>query len=109
MKKGPELSHPVTRDGFPIPFFPIGRRIVVERLEAEKVMGGLHIPDTAQVQMQLATVLAAGPVAMGVLDDAGIAIGDTIALGRYASMFWDWQPGGDGRAYPIAERWTSVQ
>lgn len=93
-KKGPELSHPVTRDGTPIPFFPIGKRIVVERIEPETVMGGLHIPDTAQVQMNLGTVLAAGPAAQGVLDDAGISIGDTVAFGKYTGLYWDWQPAG---------------
>lgn len=93
-KKGPELSHPVTRDGTPIPFFPVGKRIVVERLDPEKEMGGLIIPETAQVQMGLATVLAAGPVAQGHLDDMGISIGDTIALAKYSGLFWDWQPEG---------------
>jgi len=93
-KPGPQLSHPVTRDGTAIPFFPIGRRVVIERLEPESVMGGIIIPQTSQVQMGLATVLAAGPVAQGVLDDAGIQIGDTVAIAKYSGLFWNWQPAG---------------
>jgi chaperonin GroES len=92
--KGPELSHPVTRDGTPIPFFPISKRLVVERIEAEEQMGGIIIPDTAKVPHGLATVLAAGPKAMAVLDDMGIAIGDTISMAKYAGVDWEWQPPG---------------
>lgn len=92
--KGPELSHPVTRDGTPIPFFPVSKRVVIERLDPEKEMGGLIIPETAQVQMGLATVLAAGPQAMGFLDDMGISVGDTVAIAKYSGLFWDWQPPG---------------
>lgn len=92
--KGPALSHPVTRDGTPIPFFPIGKRIVIERIESEEQMGGILIPETSKVPHGLATILAAGPAAMGVLSDAGIAIGDTISIAKYAGVEWEWQPEG---------------
>jgi len=93
---GPRRSHPVTRDGKAIPFFPVGKRVVVERLPPETtVLGGLlHIPDTHQAPQQYATVIAAGPAAQGILDDMGIAIGDTICFGKYAGLFWEWQPDG---------------
>lgn len=89
---GPRLSHPVTRDGCAIPFFPVGRRLIVERLPPETEIVGLHIPDNYQAPTQYATVIAAGPGAQGVLDDMGIAIGDTVCFGKYSGVFWEWQP-----------------
>lgn len=93
---GPQLSHPVTRDGFCIPFFPVGKRVIVERLPPETtVLGGLlHIPDSAQAVQQYATFIAAGPQAQAVIDDMGISIGDTICFGRFAGIFFEWQPEG---------------
>lgn len=94
LRSGPRLSHPVTRDGQPIPFFPIGRRVIVERIPPETTIGGFHIPDSHQAPQQYATVIAAGPVAMGVLDDAGIGIGDVVCFGKYTGVFFEWQPEG---------------
>lgn len=94
LRSGPRLSHPVTRDGRKIPFFPIGRRVIVERIPPETTIGGFFIPESHQAPQQYATVIAAGPAAQGVLDDAGIAIGDTICFGKYTGVFFDWQPEG---------------
>jgi co-chaperonin GroES (HSP10) len=93
-KPGPQLSHPVTRDGTPLPFFPIGKRVVVERIESESEMGGIIIPDTAKVPHGLATVLAAGPKAMDLLYDAGIEVGDVVSIAKYVGVDWEWQPEG---------------
>jgi co-chaperonin GroES (HSP10) len=96
MRSGPRLSHPVTRDGHAVPFFPIGDRLLVERIPPDAKIGILHIPDNIQALQQYATVVAAGPHAQGVLDDAGIGIGDTICFGRYSGVFFEWQiPGTD--------------
>lgn len=91
LRSGPRLSHPVTRDGHGVPFFPIGERVLVERIPPETKIGGLHIPETSQDKQQYATVVAAGPRAQGVLDDMGINIGDTICFGRYSGVFFEWQ------------------
>lgn len=93
-EKGPKLSHPVTREGHPIPFFPIGDRVVVQRIPPETKVGMFTIPDTHKVEQQYATVIAAGPRAQGILDDAGIQIGDTICFGKYTGTYWEWQPEG---------------
>jgi co-chaperonin GroES (HSP10) len=91
LRSGPRLSHPVTRDGSPIPFFPIGDRVLVERIPPDAKIGILHIPDNAQAPQQYATICAAGPRAQAVLDDAGISIGDTICFGKWAGVFFEWQ------------------
>lgn len=97
--KGPALGKPVNRAGDPIPFFPVGDRVVVERLPEEAVTaGGLHIPETSQEQQQYATVIAAGPPAQGVLDDMGIKVGDTITFAKYSGVNWTWIPKGKGAA-----------
>lgn len=95
---GPQLSHPVTRDGHPIPFFPVGKRVAVERLPPATIVSGLHIPDTAQAVQQYATVIACGPQAQGALDDMGIGIGDTICFGKHAGLNWEWEIDDDGTA-----------
>lgn len=95
---GPQLSHPVTRDGHAIPFFPVGKRVAVERLPPETMIGGLHVPDNAQALQQYATVIACGPQAQGALDDMGISIGDIICFGKHAGLHWDWEIENDGTA-----------
>jgi co-chaperonin GroES (HSP10) len=96
VRSGPRLSHPVTRDGHAVPFFPIWDRVLVERIPPEAMIGVLHVPDNAQAPQQYATVVAAGPQAQGKLDDAGIAIGDTVCFGKWAGVYFEWQiPGTD--------------
>jgi len=87
---GPQRSHPVTRDGIPLPFFPVGTRLCVERLPPDTMVAGLHIPDSAQEKLQYGTLIAAGPAAQGMLDDMGIDIGDTICFGKHAGLEWTW-------------------
>lgn len=93
---GPQLSHPVTRDGHCIPFFPAGERVIVERLPENEMIGGIHIPENAKQQQQYATLIAAGLQAQGRIDDMGLVIGDTICFGKYAGQFWQWEIENDG-------------
>jgi co-chaperonin GroES (HSP10) len=94
----PAIGNPVTREGHPIPFFPIGKRVVIERIPKETKIGEFIIPESYQVEQNYATVLAAGPRAQEILDDAGINIGDTICIGKWSGVFWEWQPAGtEGR------------
>lgn len=93
-RPGPQLSHPVTRDGHQIPLFPIGKRVVIQRIPKDTMIGEFQIPESYQVEQNYATVLAAGPRAQEILDDAGICIGDTICIGKYSGVGWEWQPNG---------------
>ena len=99
VSSGPQRSHPVTRDGSPLPFFPVGTRICVERLPPNSEVGGIIIPDSAQDKMQYGTLCAAGPQAQGRLDDMGIDIGDTICFGKHAGLEWTWTVPGEGFAH----------
>lgn len=102
--KGPRLSNPVTRDGQPIPFFPMGKRVAVERIPTEEMMGTMYIPETSQNQQQYATVIAAGPQAQGILDDMGVKIGDTISFAKYSGVGWEWLVPGEGIALERTRR-----
>lgn len=90
----PAIGNPVTREGYPIPFFPIGKRVVIQRIPKDTKIGEFVIPESFQVEQNYATVIAAGPRAQEILDDAGISIGDTICFGKWAGTFWEWQPEG---------------
>lgn len=90
--KGPRLSHPVTRDGTPATFFPVGERVLVQRIPPNTKVGMFFVPETHQKRQQFATVIAAGPKAQGILDDMGIKIGDTVTLGQYAGVSWEIPP-----------------
>lgn len=91
----PSLNNPVVRSGAKCPYFPIGDRVVVEKLEsAEEMVGGLVIPGTEKAVSLYATVVAAGPLAMDVLRDACIEVGDTVCIGKYSGIVWEWRPEG---------------
>ena len=67
---------------------PLADRILVRRVEEEEVKkGGIIIPDTAKEKPQQATVIAAGPGAVGE-DGKRIALdvkkGDRILMGKYS-------------------------
>lgn len=95
--RGPRLSKPVTRDGFAVPFFPVGKRLLVERIPEEAKVGILHIPDAYKEKQVYGTVIAAGPQAQGILDDMGIQIGDTVSFGKYTGVGYQWYVEVDGR------------
>lgn len=89
----PALNNPIVRSGAKCPYFPIGDRVVVEKLEsAEEMVGGVVIPGTDKAVSLYATVIAAGPLAMDVLRDACIDIGDTVCIGKYSGIMWEWRP-----------------
>ena len=67
---------------------PLADRILVRRVEEEKVKkGGIIIPDTAKEKPQQAEVIAVGPGAVGE-DGKRIAMdvkkGDRILMGKYS-------------------------
>lgn len=94
MTPKPALNNPVTRDGYPIPFFPCGSRVVVQRLPPETTIAGFIIPESHRAEQNYATVIAAGLPAQEILDDMGVSIGDTVCFGKYSGTWWEWQPEG---------------
>jgi co-chaperonin GroES (HSP10) len=98
----PALNNPVTRSGAKIPLYPTGDRVVVERLDVEEeAIGGLIIPGGDKDKNLYCTVIAAGPLAMDVLTDMAISIGDTVAIGKYSGVHWDWRPKGTLRSESV--------
>lgn len=95
--RGPSLSNPVTRDGQPLPFFPVGRRILVERIPEDAKVGSIFIPDSAKQTQVYATLVAAGPKAQDIIDDMGIQIGDTVSFGKFSTVGYEWHVMVDGR------------
>lgn len=91
----PSLNNPVVRSGAPIPLFPIGDRVVVEKLDIEEeLVSGIVVPGLDKEKNLYATVIAAGPLAMDVLRDACIDVGDTVCIGKYSGVVWEWRPKG---------------
>lgn len=95
----PSLNNPVVRSGEKIPMYPVGDRVVVERLDVdeERLPSGLFVPGTEREKNLYATVIAAGPLAMDVLRDACISVGDTVCIGKYSGVAWEWRPKGQVR------------
>lgn len=95
----PSKNNPVTTKGIPLPVFPIGDRVVVERLGEEEVktQGGLILPSVAADKTAFGVILAAGPEAHDVLYSVGIEIGDNIVFGKFAPEVMRWQTDGLGR------------
>lgn len=91
----PSLNNPVVRSGEKIPLYPTGDRVVVEKLSIdEEMVGGIIIPGMDKEKNLYATVIAAGPLAMDVLRDCCIGIGDTVCIGKYSGVAWEWRPAG---------------
>jgi co-chaperonin GroES (HSP10) len=91
----PTLNNPVVRSGSPIPMYPTGDRVAVERLPVdEETIGGLVIPGMDREKNLYCTVIAAGPVALDVLRDMAVEIGDTVCIGKYSGVAWEWRPKG---------------
>lgn len=94
----PSLNNPVVRSGEKIPLYPTGDRVVVEKLAVEEEMVcGIFIPGMDKEKNLYATVIAAGPLAMDVLRDACISVGDTVCIGKYSGVAWEWRPAGTVR------------
>lgn len=93
------LNNPIVRSGARLPMLPSGDRVAVERLEEEEDMvGGLVIPGTDKDRNLYATVVAAGLAALDVLHDHCINIGDTVCIGRYSGVVWNFRPPGTTRS-----------
>jgi len=91
----PTLNNPVVRSGARCPFFPTGDRVLVEKLgAAEEMVSSIVIPEKEQAVSLYAMVVAAGPLAMDHLRDMGIGIGDTVCIGKYSGVVWEWRPEG---------------
>ena len=72
------------------PLRPLGNRVLVKRLEAEKTLkGGIILPDTAQTKQEQVQVIAVGE---GKKDDAGklipmpVKVGDVVLMEKYAGQ-----------------------
>jgi len=89
----PTVNNPVTLDGQPLPYFPIGDRVFVGRTNEEDVQtkAGIIIPGRSGTTLNYGVILAAGPQALDVLYDAGISIGDRVMWGRYAGDPLQWR------------------
>ncbi len=89
----PAINNPVTLDGHPLPYFPIGDRVFAERQSEDDIQMacGLVIPGRSANALSYGTILAAGPQALDVLHDAGIAVGDRVMWGRYAGDPLQWR------------------
>jgi chaperonin GroES len=70
----------------PVNLKPLGDRLIVKAVEAETVVSGIVIPDTAKEKPQKGKVLAVGP---GTLDDDGdrvpldVSEGDEVLYSKY--------------------------
>lgn len=66
---------------------PLGSRVVVERIEAEKTKGGILLPETAKEKPRQGKVISVGP---GQMDDKGVVRaldvkeGDQVLFSSYA-------------------------
>lgn len=92
------LNNPVVRSGARLPMLPTGDRVAVERVdEEEDVVGGIIIPGGDKERNQYATIVAAGLLALDVMHDHNIHIGDTICIAKYSGIVWQWRPKGVSR------------
>ena len=66
---------------------PLGKRVVIERAEAQQTKGGIFLPDSAQEKPKEGTVLLVGP---GEINESGQLIpltlkpGDRVLFTQYA-------------------------
>lgn len=68
-----------------IPYLPIGKNVLIWRIEAEeKTPGGLHIPDTSKEVKSRGVLLAAGLAAMDIFADNLVEVGDEVCFAHYA-------------------------
>lgn len=90
------LNNPVVRSGALLPMLPTGDRVAVERIieEEDTTPGGIIIPGADQEKNPYATIVAAGLLALDVLHDHNINIGDTICIAKYSGIVWQWRPKG---------------
>lgn len=58
---------------------PLGARLLIKRLEAQKTKGGIFLPDTAQEKPKQGKV-----VALGTENPSNIKLGDQVYFSSYA-------------------------
>lgn len=67
---------------------PLGDRVVIKKLEAEKVTkGGIVLPDSAKEKPQIAQVVAVGPGATnkdGSKVEMEVKVGDKVIFSKYS-------------------------
>ncbi len=68
-----------------IPYLPIGKNVLIWRIEAEeKTAGGLYVPDTSKEVKSRGVLLAAGLAAMDIFADNLVEIGDEVCFAHFA-------------------------
>ena len=66
---------------------PLGNRLLVQLEDGEKMVGRIHIPDTAQKKTRIATVIEVGP---GKRDETGdylaipLQVGERVIVSEYS-------------------------
>ncbi len=66
---------------------PLHDRVLVRRLEEEKTIGGIIIPDTAKEKPQQGEVIAVGPgktLDNGDIRALDVKVGDIVLFGKYS-------------------------
>ena len=66
---------------------PLGDRVILKVLEAEKTQSGIFLPDNAKEKPQQGKVLAVGPGKhndKGELIPVNVKVGDTVIFAKYA-------------------------
>lgn len=58
---------------------PLGKRLLVKRLEAQTSKGGIYLPETAQEKPKQGTVIA-----LGTDDSSNVKVGDQVYFASYA-------------------------
>lgn len=72
------------------PLKPLGNRVLVKRLEAEKTLkGGIILPDNAKTKQEQAEVIAVGEgkkEASGQLIPMPVKVGDIVLMDKYSGQ-----------------------
>ncbi len=70
-------------------FKPLGNRVLVERLEAETVKGGIILPDSAKKKQEKAKVVAVGAGKVGgdgKVTAAPVKVGEVVLMEQYSGQ-----------------------
>lgn len=74
-----------------LPSVPLNDRIMVRQDEPpEESVGGILIPQAAQIQARTGTILSAGLRAMDIMYDNGDQVHDRIEFGQFAGVWEEW-------------------
>ena len=85
-----EPKQKTTSTNTSVKFQPLGNRVLVRRIDqAEKLKGGIILPDSAKKKQEQAEVIAIGPGKkdkQGKLMPMPVKIGDTILIEKYSGQ-----------------------